>query len=93
MSESKIKKCVFVHNKFLFETRKKSYCGLCWLTDEMLRAEGSVQVLHSDGEFPILHLTSSPSGSNANRLKSLRQFEGTLRKRKKSDILAFETNV
>lgn len=47
---------------------------------EMLKTEGGVQGLHSESDvIPFLHLTSSPSGSKANRLIFLGQFEGILR--------------
>lgn len=50
------------------------------LTDVRFRTDGGAQGLHSYNESdPNLHFTLSPSGSNAIKLKSLWQFEGTLK--------------
>lgn len=47
------------------------------LTGKMVRKDGKLHGWHSD-VFPNLHLTSSPSGSNINKVKFIWQFEGTL---------------
>lgn len=62
------------------------------LTDDRFSIDGGAQGAHSYNESdPNLHSTLSPSGSNAIKLKSLWQFEGTLKD--KSYWLSSSLNV
>lgn len=63
------------------------------LTCEMVRTDGGVQGLHSSASMsPNLHLTLSPSGSKADRVKTLWQFEGTLAHRNHMQYSKYKTH-
>lgn len=56
--------------------------GLNWSLqdDDSERTEGLLQLAHSENlDSAYLHLTSSPSGSNARSWMFLKQFDGTLK--------------